>query len=93
MKCLSESINKVPDAKAVYQVQKFLAVAKFVPTGTSMDDVIVDNPHIIDSHNYGMSTTVKLSFKDSVSHDHALKNGIFVDYTHFNIIPYVSPLW
>ena len=48
VKCLSESVNKVPGARAVYRVQTFLAVAKFFPTGTSKDDIIVDYPSIMD---------------------------------------------
>jgi len=46
------SYKNTPDVKASYRTEKFLVVENFVPIGTSKDDIIAQNPSIIDTHCY-----------------------------------------
>ena len=55
---LSDSLSKISDIKVKYQKEKFMAVAKFVPLGTTPEEIIAGNPNVTEAKRYGTSQTV-----------------------------------
>ena len=82
---LSDSLSKISDIKVKYQKEKFMAVAKFVPPGTTLEEIIAGNPNVTETKRYGTSQTVRLAFADASSRDRAIRQGIYVEYTHLKV--------
>ena len=50
---LSDSLSKISDIKVKYEKEKFMAVAKFVPLGTTPEEIIAGNPNVTEAKRYG----------------------------------------
>ena len=70
---LSESLSKIPEIKVKQQREKFMAVAKFVPPGTTREETIAGNLHVTDAKRCDTSQTVRLVFADASSRDRAIR--------------------
>ncbi|XP_065566056.1 uncharacterized protein LOC136030891 [Artemia franciscana] len=75
---LVESLFKMPDIKVKYQIEKFMAVAKFVPPGSTPEEITPMSQKLKD-------ISLHRHFADALSTDRAIRQGIFVEYTHLKV--------